>query len=299
MRTLAAGDPEWLPSTIVQSSAALVAIIGGFLVSRLVAMTSEHGGLSQRLRELDGQILATSDHHRDLIERRIQWDRADFMASAAHSYFSEGNATRETLAEDIGHGEDRNERLAFADEFLAFVNEMRPKIHDAVHQRNATTRVPASADDLRKLGFEFDSIFESVVDEMLVAERGPYSLAERMTLATIPTHRDDAGRAAELQAFRQLLENIDEAGRQVDDLHRSRELTVQRLAAIKPQGVIGVLITLGIVVAAGIGFPVTIMTLRWETLTAPWRVALAAAFLASVLVVGVHLLRLTKQLNSS
>lgn len=47
-------DPNWLLSTEAQSAAALVAIIGGFLVSRLVSLSSEREGLRRRRREVAG-----------------------------------------------------------------------------------------------------------------------------------------------------------------------------------------------------------------------------------------------------
>ena len=41
-------DPNWLLSTLAQSTAAVVAIVGGFLVSRLVQLSSEKEGLRRR-----------------------------------------------------------------------------------------------------------------------------------------------------------------------------------------------------------------------------------------------------------
>jgi hypothetical protein len=38
-------DPNWLLSTTAQSAAALVAIVGGFLVSRVVGLQSTRDGL--------------------------------------------------------------------------------------------------------------------------------------------------------------------------------------------------------------------------------------------------------------
>jgi hypothetical protein len=54
-------DPNSLLATLAQSSAAIVAIVGGFLVSRLVALSSEREGLRRqlestrdRLRQVEG-----------------------------------------------------------------------------------------------------------------------------------------------------------------------------------------------------------------------------------------------------
>lgn len=45
-------DPNWLLSTAAQSGAALVAIVGGFLVSRLVSISAERESFERRQREL-------------------------------------------------------------------------------------------------------------------------------------------------------------------------------------------------------------------------------------------------------
>jgi hypothetical protein len=49
MRRAGEGDdmsnPAAFPSTLAESAAAIVAIVGGFLVSRLVALSSEREGL--------------------------------------------------------------------------------------------------------------------------------------------------------------------------------------------------------------------------------------------------------------
>lgn len=56
-------DPNWLPSTLAQATAALVAIIGGFLVSRLIGMASARSGLDERAATLRGQIKALRPEH--------------------------------------------------------------------------------------------------------------------------------------------------------------------------------------------------------------------------------------------
>ena len=46
-------DPNWLLSTTVQSTAALVGIVGGLLISRLVSLSSERAGLMRRLQAVE------------------------------------------------------------------------------------------------------------------------------------------------------------------------------------------------------------------------------------------------------
>lgn len=49
-------DPNWLYSTIAQSSAAIVAIIGGFITSTILKLAAEKGSLIKRLQWLNSYI---------------------------------------------------------------------------------------------------------------------------------------------------------------------------------------------------------------------------------------------------
>lgn len=52
-------DPNWYLSTVVQSSAALIAIIGGFLVSRLVSLTAQRSEFVQKKSNLNNRRKAS------------------------------------------------------------------------------------------------------------------------------------------------------------------------------------------------------------------------------------------------
>lgn len=49
-------DLNGLISTIISSTAALVAIIGGFLVSRVISLSSEKNSIVRRLREINNDL---------------------------------------------------------------------------------------------------------------------------------------------------------------------------------------------------------------------------------------------------
>jgi hypothetical protein len=68
-------DPSWLPSTVAQSTAALVAIVGGFMVSRFVSIDSEMSGARRRLEEAE-------ERHRVASEQRNQVQAAITRRSA-------------------------------------------------------------------------------------------------------------------------------------------------------------------------------------------------------------------------
>ncbi|WP_440969653.1 hypothetical protein ACSS6N_15105 [Peribacillus frigoritolerans] len=54
-------DLNTLISTIIASTAGLVAIIGGFLVSRVISLSSEQTGIKRRIREINNDLHARKE----------------------------------------------------------------------------------------------------------------------------------------------------------------------------------------------------------------------------------------------
>ena len=50
-------DPNWLLSSAAQSAAAIVAIIGGFIISRLLALSAEISSLENRKHDLETELV--------------------------------------------------------------------------------------------------------------------------------------------------------------------------------------------------------------------------------------------------
>ena len=111
-------DPSALLGTLAQSSAAIVAIVGGFLVSRLVALSSEREGVRR-------QLLATRD--------RLEHVTGDFQA--AHSYRLSNSVDRfaEWVLEDLAKADDQTDYEAILYDNIprgSSHEEMRPALDD-------------------------------------------------------------------------------------------------------------------------------------------------------------------------
>lgn len=64
-------DPNPLLSTTASAAAALVAIVGGLLVSRVISLATERSGLQQRLADLQARLRATESRTDGLQERLL------------------------------------------------------------------------------------------------------------------------------------------------------------------------------------------------------------------------------------
>lgn len=65
-------DPNWLYSTIAQSSAAIVAIIGGLITATILGLTAEKKSLIKQLSVKQKNLDSLKKHHLDVITVNIE-----------------------------------------------------------------------------------------------------------------------------------------------------------------------------------------------------------------------------------
>jgi len=72
-------DPAWLLSTAATAAAALVAIVGGLLVSRVVSIATERSGLLHSRDDLRARLHQARQHSADLEQRMLAWDADEII----------------------------------------------------------------------------------------------------------------------------------------------------------------------------------------------------------------------------
>ncbi|WP_413327104.1 hypothetical protein ACL6ER_09555 [Bacillus inaquosorum] len=110
-------DLNGLISTITTSTAALVAIIGGFLVSRVISLSSEQTGIKRRIREIDNDLLAKKELLQNVEDYLLEDDAIDFLEDNIIKILQ-----RETLSEIIN--QDTNNKRS-EEELKPYFNEMQ------------------------------------------------------------------------------------------------------------------------------------------------------------------------------
>lgn len=93
-------DLNTLISTIISSTAGLVAIIGGFLVSRVIAISSEQNGIKRRIREIKNDLLAKSEMRANAEEFLFEDDLNDFVSEENIERIILGRTLEEVIEED-------------------------------------------------------------------------------------------------------------------------------------------------------------------------------------------------------
>lgn len=74
-------DYNWLFSATAQCSAAIVAILGGFIASRLLSINSERRELSIKISDVDDEIIHKEKRIKELEEWLLEEDSEDFIRS--------------------------------------------------------------------------------------------------------------------------------------------------------------------------------------------------------------------------
>jgi hypothetical protein len=75
-------DPNWLLSTVVQSTAVFVAIVAGFIISRLLALSAERGGIQTKIRDIKLQMEIKKKNLESLKKRHLDWDAENFLENS-------------------------------------------------------------------------------------------------------------------------------------------------------------------------------------------------------------------------
>lgn len=81
---------DTLISTIISATSALVAIIGGLLVSRVITLASEKSSIVRRLREIDSEMTNKQDMLNKIELRLLEDDVDNFIKEYAEDILVEG-----------------------------------------------------------------------------------------------------------------------------------------------------------------------------------------------------------------
>lgn len=107
-------DYNWLLSTSAQSAAAIVAIVAGFVLSRVLALSAERNGLESRLKETERNLSFNTGEAEEFEAARIDWEADSFLTSVrGRMVEAHGDASLEDLIEEEGCALSREELLPY------------------------------------------------------------------------------------------------------------------------------------------------------------------------------------------
>ena len=95
-------DPNPLLTTTATATAALVAIVGGLLVSRVINLAAERSGLEQRLTDLKARLTSAQTRSDDFEERLLRWDVREVLVGGREQFAEGGDLDIEAMLEKAG-----------------------------------------------------------------------------------------------------------------------------------------------------------------------------------------------------
>lgn len=290
-----AADPNWLLSTTAQSAAAIVAIVGGFLVSRLVSLSAERNGLGRRRDELD-RLIEVKIAELEGIQARIDHQAREWFFGEAMVDLIEADDTPDPdqlVSRYSQAGWSPEDSRAAAERLVAVVRAGLAAFEKNPYEFVANHEDPAW---LAAAGVPIESGWEEVSKRAAAAiiEAGveresddPYGLLMPNNLALDHGENRHDARISRLESV----------SSDIETLGAEREIVIGTLARVgRPEGVIlgiGVLVGFALV---GIVFPLIVLAIR-PVPTSPWmRFAVVAGFVAGLGAVVAYIVSAVRRL---
>lgn len=132
-----------LITTIITSTAALTAIIGGFLVSRVITLSSEQNGINRKIRELTNEIDAKQDMLNEVTNYIIRDDAFNFIIDNVDDL-----STSDLPLEEI-HKNDQYKELSI-NQLEPFVKKFRSIYKELFALMKGSNTLPRDFNDFRK-----------------------------------------------------------------------------------------------------------------------------------------------------
>lgn len=294
-------DEGSLLATLAQSAAAVVAIVGGFLVSRLVQLSSEREGLRRQLNRAQDELRHVAASYDEAHKYRLTNSRRDFYGWVIDDLIKAdpGTLDRNALLDgNIPRGSSAEEMAPYLEELIDEVAQAKAAVKKYVHRDDLDTLY---MQDLRERGLEVpeaqENTYSHVVDwvaEQLPRPKYPFAMP-RIPYANLinPTSR-----SAELR-------RLDESVRDEQDLRSRKTILQAEVTRVKreidligrPAGVKPAIVILAIYSVLGIVAPVIVMGLGLATLAAWLEWLLVGLFVLGLSAVLVYIFWYATTLN--
>lgn len=289
-------DPNALLSTLSQSSAAMVAIIGGFLVSKLVAISSEREALKRQLKTARQRLKHIQPAYDDAYRYRLGNSKDTFSGWIQDELVGAGlnEVDYEALAaENIPRGSSVEEMLPFA----ITLHERVKKAYETISPllKDAYSDSSLDLDDLKKRGLKVVEEDESIYEDVFYKLKS--QLPEQPTtnfmgiLTKVPNFNMGAIGAIKPAWSHDIdARRLDESIREEQELKEQLVATESEISRLtydlaklgKPDGVIPAVFILSSLSLLGIVFPVIVMAFSPTKLSAGLTTALIGSFVVGL-----------------
>lgn len=172
-------DPNWLLATCVQATATLVAIIGGFIASRLIALSAETNGMKNELHNISSDLQFNYDKRERLEARKlnleVDWFVSDIIDEIVENGFDDyyyGKVQEYDLGYYIEKSNTEVDRQILEPVFNGLIRTVESAYSKIVNAfKSDSTSLGGFYEFIRTTGIEFKDrekeIYQTVYDNIL------------------------------------------------------------------------------------------------------------------------------------
>ena len=271
-------DLNILISTVVTATAALIAIIGGFLISRVITLSSEQSGIRRKLREIKLDIHAKTQLLAEVEQNLLEEDKVDFIESHYEELIFDKVSLEEILKQEDGSYKDRT--VKDLEPVVEELKQIDADLKELFSQHNVrySSDLPKEYSEFIKVGFKDmkgrREWYEMLYDEYYYRlpekpKTGPYGFPSIPTSNySLPPNSlvNPARLQVSLQSYEQKRRDRDTYKKELAFLIRQEEEQKKILEDYgKPHGMWGGLIVLVFASIVGIVYPVILLPYPLET----------------------------------
>ncbi|WP_022795070.1 hypothetical protein [Marinococcus halotolerans] len=285
-------------STIITSSAALVAIIAGFLVSRVISISSEQNAIHRRIKSLRINRDGMKERRKNL-EQRIEGEEYKLLESYYYlePFMLQMDIRGLISGNDITRASTESlYQLINKDDFNVLSEEQIRK-HIGKIRSYLYKWGDAYAVDSQVITHDFNKVYELIEHDDFpddrAKERRLYSL-----FIDLVTPRVNDNSKIQIKQTNEHGENLKQLDNDISSLDREIEGQQHLLTEYaNPSGVYGALVVLSLSIILGVIIPSIVLTLQIEFFA--WMWWLFAAFILHVSIICIYLWIFVINLNDN
>ena len=269
-------DLNLLIVTVITATAALIAIIGGFLISRVITLSSEQGGIRRRLREIKLDIQTKDQLLSEIEENLLEEDREDFIDEYYVELIFDKVPLEEVIEIEEGsyRGRSTNDLKPVVDELMRINKDLETMFED--RGIKYSTELPKKLGDFANIRSEDlagrRSWYELLYDEYQYKlpkrpKTGPPGFPILTDFDFTPPRLPNAiSTHTNAHAYQQKKRDRDTYSNELSYLRQQESEQKKILEDYgKPHGMWGGLIVLIYASIVGIGYPITLLPYPLQT----------------------------------
>ncbi|MFZ1821664.1 MAG: hypothetical protein WAU72_07725 [Acidimicrobiia bacterium] len=310
-------DASTLLGTIAQCSATVVAIIAGFLVSRLVSLSSEKESLEAKLKRVkDKQIVLDKqlNKYRDVMEE-LWADQMRPWIVEAYAKYREGLLNKSFIptTEDqtdliITSSCPRDAEISDIFELgIALIKDCEIVHQDMLNYLKETDNKNLELEKLfergvaKKFGDElYEDFFHEMYDQLPEPPRSRYGAPSHHFITNMRWKPDssvtitkDRYHSENRQGFRNATYENDLNQLEIENIHEDLE------SIAKPLGVVSGFWILAVFSLSGVLLPLFVMAISVESFSVCFAIVISSIFGACMVAVGFHMFWVLRKLKTS